>query len=130
LKKIIFFLALNLIVFQGGSNSNEIVSGVLRGGMMAIGGETTGFFLLNDKKRLEVSLPQTVIKNFSEWNGKKVTLKGKTIIVKGIERGQRKIFKASSVQKNDEDQAKLKVIPKEEFKTNFVSRVLRFFGLD
>ena len=98
--------------------------------MMAIGGETTGFVLLNDKKRLEVSLPQAVIKNFSDWDGKEVTLKGKTIIIKGIERGQRRVFKASSIQIKGEGHIKLKVNSNKKSQLNVVSRVLKFFGFD
>lgn len=75
------------------------LQGVLQGGMMAIGGETTGWHLKyesgNQKKSLEVDMK--AIKDAESFDGKKVTVSGLIITRQYVERGAVMILKAESL---------------------------------
>ena len=129
--KLLTLFVLLFIVGNSGFASEAVVSGFLKGGMMAIGGETTGYFLQTDNKRLEVSLPEGVIKNFQKWNGKNVSLIGKTLIVKSLERGERKVFMVSSLSLNGKKGIVREKVQKSKVtKNGFVSKFLKYIGIN
>jgi pimeloyl-ACP methyl ester carboxylesterase len=77
------------------------LSGKLQGGMMAIGGETTGWILAYRKggkvERIEVDI--SAIKEPKAFDGKEVTITGTIATKQYIERGAVLILKAASVTK-------------------------------
>ena len=75
------------------------LKGKLKGGLMAIGGETTGWRLsyTTTKGAAQIEVDMKAIKNAQSFDGEEVTVTGKIIAKKYIERGRVLILKAESV---------------------------------
>jgi hypothetical protein len=73
--------------------------GKLKGGMMAIGGETTGWQLIytTSKGATKIEVDMKAIEKTQTFDGAKVTVTGTIITKKYIERGSVLILKAESV---------------------------------
>lgn len=86
MKILIFFLFLNSCY----TTSTQKLKGRIKSNIMAIGGETTGVILIT-KENNSVEL---VLKNqhTNQHNEVDVEVEGKYKILKGIERGERKVF--------------------------------------
>jgi len=78
------------------------IEGTLRGGMMAIGGETTGWVLQygagDRNSRIEVDMRK--IRNPQAYDGTRVTVTGKVDVKNYVERGRVKILRASRVRRS------------------------------
>ena len=77
------------------------LTGKLQGGLMGIGGETTGWRLVytTSKGAAKIEVDMKAIKNAQTFDGSKVTVKGTIIAKQYIERGTVLILKAESVVK-------------------------------
>ncbi len=75
------------------------VSGTLRGGIMGIGGEHTGWQLERDNglPALEIGVGKVGAATAKKFDGKKVTISGRLIDRKYTERGIVKILRADSI---------------------------------
>ncbi len=74
----------------------QTLTGVLHGGMMGIGGETTGWNLTQGETVTEVDV-SAVGAQAEKLDGRRVTLTGSWIIKKYVERGDVKVFVATDI---------------------------------
>ncbi len=86
--------------FKEGSPAT--LSGKLQGGIMAIGGETTGWQVVQGEgeKATSTEVDMSAIEKPEAFDGVKVTVTGKMHLVKYVERGDVWILKAESVKKD------------------------------
>ena len=77
------------------------LTGKLQGGMMAIGGETTGWQLTYTKggKPARIEVDMRAIKNAGDFDGARVEVSGKIVSKQYVERGEVSILKAERVVK-------------------------------
>ncbi|QOV88475.1 hypothetical protein [Humisphaera borealis] len=77
---------------DGGSIEVEMV-GVIRTGVMAIGGESTGTTIaaLGFTWELDLGADENNLKFAKQWDGKEVVVKGTVTVKQGVERGRRVI---------------------------------------
>lgn len=76
------------------------LTGTLRGGMMAIGGETTGWVLQRDGGAGEVDVDVSAVRDQAKrLDGERVTVTGRMTTRKYVERGEVSVFVAEKIQK-------------------------------
>jgi hypothetical protein len=81
------------------STQMTTLTGTLRGGMMAIGGETTGWSLVGDGAVGGVELDISRIKeDAKKLEGKRVTVSGHMVDKKYVERGTVRIMRVEKIQ--------------------------------
>ena len=76
-------------------------TGTLRGGILAVGAETTGWVLgTDDGKRLDVDVSKTA-DAAAELDGKRVTIEGTSSTANWPERGPRQLLRAHRIVADD-----------------------------
>jgi hypothetical protein len=71
---------------------NITIDGVLKTGVMAIGGESTGIVLTTDRGAFELVFPAAKLAEIQKLEGKKIQIQGKKFTLEGPERGKRTVI--------------------------------------
>jgi hypothetical protein len=83
-----------------GAARGESMVGMLRGGIMGIGGEHTSFILTRDGKP-DAEIDLTAIKDADRFVGKRVSVSGRWVDKKYIERGTVSVFVVQTITEKD-----------------------------
>jgi hypothetical protein len=99
LKPLACLFAVSLLGAATAPAGKLTVTGALRTGIMAIGGETTGTEILQGATSYELDIKDAALKRKAEeLNGKQATVTGTLTIKQGPERGQRRIIAVETLE--------------------------------
>ncbi len=75
-------------------------TGTLRGGVIAIGAETTGWLLETEEGRLDVDVSQAQ-DAAAKLEGRRVVVEGDVVMANWVERGEKRLLMADSISPAD-----------------------------
>src|SRR5262245_7883141 len=97
LREILLLALLLHCPFAGAAEGKPLFTGIVRTGMMAIGGETTGTILETKDGNIELEFGKDVDPaTISALAGKNVTVQGTLTTKHGVERSDRKVLHVES----------------------------------